>query len=110
MNLTLNVVEENERSILNASGEIDAYTAPKLKELLLPLTEVEGNTVEVNLENVNYMDSTGLGVFISALKSTKENNSTLTLSNLQDRVLRIFEITGLDEIMDIRSAIRGGND
>ncbi|WP_067730250.1 STAS domain-containing protein [Oceanobacillus damuensis] len=110
MNLTMNVIEENEKSILNVSGEIDAYTAPKLKETLLPLTKEEEKTVEVNLENVNYMDSTGLGVFISALKSAKESNSKLTLVNLQDRVLRIFEITGLDDIIDIRAAIRGGNE
>ncbi|WP_249872725.1 STAS domain-containing protein [Oceanobacillus saliphilus] len=110
MNLTVNVVEENEKSILNVVGEIDAYTAPKLKETLLPLTRAEGKIIEVNLENVNYMDSTGLGVFISALKSTKESNSKLMLVNLQERVLRIFEITGLDEIMDIKAAIRGGNE
>lgn len=110
MNLTVNVNEESEKSILNVSGEIDIYTAPKLKETLLPLTKVEGKTVEVNLENVNYMDSTGLGTFISALKSTKENNSKLTLVNLQDRVMRIFEITGLDDVIDIKAAIRGGNE
>ncbi|MBP2079804.1 STAS domain-containing protein [Oceanobacillus polygoni] len=110
MNLTVNVVEENEKSVLNVSGEIDAYTAPKLKESLLPLTKKENNKVEVNLEKVTYMDSTGLGVFVSALKSTKENNSTLTLLNLQDRVFRIFKITGLDEVITIRAAIRGGNE
>ncbi|MGJ9459401.1 STAS domain-containing protein [Oceanobacillus sp. CF4.6] len=110
MNLTVKVVEGIEKSILNVAGEIDAYTAPKLKEALLPLTKVDGRIVEVDMENVNYMDSTGLGVFISALKSTKESNSTLTLINLQDRVHRIFEITGLDEIMDIKATIRGGNE
>ena len=110
MNLTVNVVEESGKSVLNLSGEIDAYTAPQLKESLLPLTQRKGNTVEVNLENVNYMDSTGLGIFVSALKSTKENGSKLVLVNLQDRILRIFEITGLDDIIEIRAAIRGGNE
>ncbi|ASK61248.1 anti-anti-sigma factor [Virgibacillus phasianinus] len=108
MNLEIDVVEENSKSKLNVSGEIDAYTAPKLKEALLPLTKVSGNTVEVNLDEVGYMDSTGLGVFISALKSTKEFDSHLVLVNLQERVLRLFKITGLDEIMDINSGIRGG--
>ncbi|MFC4025321.1 STAS domain-containing protein [Oceanobacillus longus] len=110
MNLTVKVVDGIEKSILHVAGEIDAYTAPKLKEALLPLTKVDGRIVEVDLENVNYMDSTGLGVFISALKSTKESNSSLTLINLQDRVHRIFEITGLDEVIDIKATIRGGNE
>lgn len=110
MNLTVNVVEAGEKSILNVSGEIDAYTAPKLKDTLLPLCKEDGKIIEVNLENVNYMDSTGLGVFVSALKSTKENNSSLALVNLQDRVLRIFQITGLDDVITIKAAIRGGNE
>ncbi|CDQ40901.1 MULTISPECIES: STAS domain-containing protein [Virgibacillus] len=110
MNLSVDVVEETNKSIVNLAGEIDAYTAPELKEALLPLTKQSGHLVEVDLEQVNYMDSTGLGIFISALKSTKENNSQMTLVNIQDRVLRLFKITGLDEIMDINSAIRGGSE
>ncbi|MBP1950640.1 STAS domain-containing protein [Virgibacillus litoralis] len=109
MNLKVDVAEENEKSIVSLIGEIDAYTAPQLKESLLPLTRIDNQLVEVDLEDVNYMDSTGLGVFISALKSTKENNSHLKLVNLQNRVLRLFKITGLDEIIDITTAIRGGN-
>ncbi|MGP4107477.1 STAS domain-containing protein [Virgibacillus sp. L01] len=109
MNLKVEVSEESAKSIVGLSGEIDAYTAPQLKESLLPLTRIESQLVEVDLEYVNYMDSTGLGVFISALKSTKENNSHLKLVNVQDRVLRLFKITGLDEIIDITTAIRGGN-
>lgn len=110
MNLVVDIVEENELSKLIITGEIDAYTAPKLKDALLPLTKVSGKTVEVDLNEVSYMDSTGLGVFIGALKSTKEYNSHMRLINLQDRVLRLFKITGLDEIIEISDGIRGGQE
>lgn len=110
MNLAIDVIKENEKSIVNLSGEIDAYTAPQLKEALIPLTKQSDHIVEVDLENINYMDSTGLGVFISALKSTKEHGSSLKLVNIQGRVLRLFKITGLDEIIDIDAAIRGGSE
>lgn len=109
MNLIIDVIEETDKSIVSLSGEIDAYTAPQLKEAIIPLTRQKNNTVEVDLENVNYMDSTGLGVFISALKATKEHESYLKLVNIEERVLRLFKITGLDEIMDINAAIRGVN-
>ncbi|MBP2258317.1 STAS domain-containing protein [Virgibacillus alimentarius] len=108
MNLDINVTNLNDKSTCAVAGEIDIYTAPKLKEAILPLTKQKGQLVEVDLENVSYMDSTGLGVFISALKSTKENDSQLKLVNLQDRVLRLFNITGLNEIMDLNSTIHGG--
>ncbi|MEN2769206.1 anti-sigma factor antagonist [Ornithinibacillus xuwenensis] len=110
MNLQIHIEEGNDKSHVHLSGEIDVYTAPKLKDALIPLTSKQGNTIEVNLEQVKYMDSTGLGVFVNALKSSKENGSKLKLINLQDRVLRLFQITGLQEIMDINATIRGVNE
>lgn len=110
MDLEMQVKEETNKSIVILSGEIDAYTAPKLKDTLVPLTTEPEQTVEVNLGDVSYMDSTGLGVFISALKSTKENNSHMKLVDLQKRVYRLFNITGLIEVMDVKAAIRGGNE
>ncbi|HLR52230.1 MAG TPA: STAS domain-containing protein [Candidatus Avamphibacillus sp.] len=107
MNLNIEVEDNDNKKTMYLSGEIDIYTAPKLKKELLNLTKNNGVTVNVDMNNVNYMDSTGLGVFISAVKSTKENNSHLKLVNLHERVLRLFEITGLIEIMDIQPAIRG---
>ncbi|WP_026770887.1 MULTISPECIES: STAS domain-containing protein [Sediminibacillus] len=109
MNLDINVSDKDSTAVVALAGEIDAFTAPQLKEQLLPLTKESGKVVEVNLENVNYMDSTGLGVFVSALKSTKENNSELKLVQLQDRVMRLFEITGLTDIINIDSTVRGGS-
>ncbi|SHN32013.1 STAS domain-containing protein [Gracilibacillus kekensis] len=108
MNLEIEVMENDEKQQVKLTGEIDAYTAPKLKEALLPLTKMGNTTVVVDLEQVNYMDSTGLGVFISALKSTKEYGSELRLVALQGRVQRLFEITGLDSVLNIDSTVRGG--
>ncbi|MGP4070880.1 STAS domain-containing protein [Halobacillus sp. B29] len=108
MNLTIDVTNKENVAYVVLSGEVDAFTAPKLKDALLPLTKEEGQTVEVDLQHVNYMDSTGLGVFISALKSTKEYNTDLKLVQMQERVYRLFKITGLTEIMNIDSTVQGG--
>lgn len=109
INLDIQVVENDLTTTMVLAGEIDAYTAPKLKEALLPLTQKDGVMVIVDLEKVDYLDSTGLGVFISALKSTKEYGSELKLLQLQDRVRRLFEITSLDSIITIETTVRGGN-
>ncbi|MFD2043845.1 STAS domain-containing protein [Ornithinibacillus salinisoli] len=107
MNLEINVTEDSAKILVHLSGEIDVYTAPKLKDTLLQLTSNNGNDIQVDLSQVSYMDSTGLGVFISALKSAKESGSTVTLVNLRERVLRLFQITGLDQIIDINLGERG---
>lgn len=103
MNLSIDIIEEGNESLVKLTGEIDVYTAPKLKKELLPLTSKKGNNVRINLENTTYLDSTGLGVFISAYKSSKENSSKLELFHLQDRVLRLFEVTGLNKIMNVKT-------
>lgn len=107
MNLEINRSEDKKGAILSLSGEIDAYTAPQLKESFGTLLGQEDQTIIVDMEKVTYMDSTGLGVFISALKSAKEKNKQLKLVNIQERVYRLFQITGLDEIMDLKAVIRG---
>lgn len=109
MNLTIDTEQEHDRTVLFLSGELDIYTAPDLKEKLVPLVEQENAMVEIDMDEVNYMDSTGIGVFIHALKTAKQSGSKLKLTNLQEKTLRLFEITGLDEVLDINSSIRGGN-
>lgn len=106
MNLEIDIVRKKEKSNVYLSGEIDLYTAPKLKEAVLPLTKKSGYQIEVDFDGVNYMDSTGLGVFISVLKSTKEHGSHFKIINMHDKVFRLFKITGLHEIIDVHSKTR----
>lgn len=82
-------------------GEIDAFTAPKLREVLVPVTEERNKQIIIDLTDVQYIDSTGLGVFIGALKSSHNYDSHIKLCGLSDRVLRLFKITGLDEVIEI---------
>lgn len=102
MNLAIEVEEDSNHYVVKLSGEIDVYTAPDLKDRLLPLTEGSGNLIQIDLANTTYLDSTGLGVFISAYKSTREHQSQLELIHVKDRVLRLFKVTGLDEIMNLK--------
>ncbi|MEC2078049.1 anti-sigma factor antagonist [Metabacillus fastidiosus] len=99
----------NETAIVFVSGEIDAFTAPKLKEELLPLTEEQKMTLIVSLEDVSYIDSTGLGVFVGLFKQIKKNDGELKLVNLSERLRRLFEITGLNNIIDISSESEVGD-
>ncbi|WP_377891885.1 STAS domain-containing protein [Alkalihalobacillus sp. R86527] len=104
MNLQIKQEDQGNTHHLYIAGEVDAYTAPQLREALLPLTGKESHETLVHLGDVNYMDSTGLGVFVGALKSSKEHGSTLKLRGMTSRVQRLFEITGLDEVIDIEDA------
>ncbi|ADH98073.1 STAS domain-containing protein [Salisediminibacterium selenitireducens] len=101
MNLSVSVKEGETSNVAYVSGEVDVYTASKLKETLNPLAEQENKDLYVDLSNVEYIDSTGLGIFIGTLKLTEKSGSNLKLRGLNDRVLRLFEITGLNEVIEI---------
>lgn len=102
MNLVIDVQQNEHEYLIKLKGEIDVYTAPKLKEQLLPLTEKEGVKIQIDLLETTYLDSTGLGVFISAFKTTQTNNSELEIIHVNERILRLFTVTGLDKVLKLK--------
>ncbi len=102
MNLTMNSRTPNETTcVLEIEGEVDVYTAPQLKQDIVQIAERGVKHLIINLSKVEYLDSTGLGVLIGGLKRLREGEGNLVLVGPGMRILRIFEITGLDKIFDI---------
>ncbi len=108
MNISIDIREQELQTTITLAGEIDAYTAPKLRETAFPYTEKQYANVVIDLSGVSYMDSTGLGVFVGLFKSLNANEGTLKLVGLSDRLKRLFDITGLADIMNINSVAEGG--
>ncbi|AKL85603.1 anti-sigma factor antagonist RsbV [Bacillus atrophaeus] len=107
MNLTVNVKQNDNDIQVQIAGEIDVYSAPSLREKLVPLAE-QGADIHICLKDVSYMDSTGLGVFVGVFKTVKKEGGSLKLENLSERLIRLFEITGLKDIIDISAKSEGG--
>jgi len=101
MNLQVELLEENSVQCFKIIGEIDAFTAPVLRERLASAENVKGLQAELNLSEVGYMDSTGLGVFVGFYKAVKTNGGHVKITGVNNRLKRLFEITGLDEVIDI---------
>lgn len=102
MNLTMHSRTPNETTcILAIEGEVDVYTSPQLKQDIIQYAEQGVKHLIINLAQVEYLDSTGLGVLIGGLKRMRENNGNMALVGPGMRISRIFEITGLDKIFDI---------
>jgi anti-sigma B factor antagonist len=101
MNLQILIEEKEQTSTFYLKGEVDVFTAPNLKEKLLTKLQNENTEVIIDLSDVHYMDSTGLGVLIGGLKAAKKSNSHIKLRNATPRLERLFTITGLVEVMEI---------
>ncbi len=102
MNLTISERSPNpETRILDVEGEIDVYTSTQLKEQIINTIATGVKYVAMNLAKVDYLDSTGLGVLIGALKRLREKQGNLVIVSPSMRIMRIFEITGLYKIFTI---------
>jgi anti-sigma B factor antagonist len=92
---------DERRHVISPEGEVDALTAPRLGRRLLGLAD-EGKTgVVVDLSAVTFMDSTGLGVLLNALRALGPRRGRLALVCPNERVLRPFQVTGLASLMPI---------
>ena len=91
--------------VIDVQGEIDIYTAPRLRELLIDLVSTGSYQLVVNLDKVGFLDSTGLGVLVGGLRRVRAHDGSLDLVCTQQRILKIFRITGLTEVFGIFDSV-----
>ncbi|GAA1111851.1 MULTISPECIES: STAS domain-containing protein [Nocardiopsis] len=106
MDLKLDHYTKDDTEIVVVEGEIDVYTAPRLRELLIDLVNKGNFHLVVNMEKVEFLDSTGLGVLVGGLKRVRAHDGTLDLVCTQERILKIFRITGLTKVFGIYESVQ----
>jgi anti-sigma B factor antagonist len=80
---------------LRITGEIDAYTAPQLRDHVIKLLANGSRHILVDLRGVDFLDSTGLGALVGSLKRIREQDGSLALVVSTEKILTIFRVTGL---------------
>jgi anti-sigma B factor antagonist len=105
MDLRLEVSERGDWSVLTVGGEIDVATAPRLREQLIALVNDQRYRIVVDLDAVDFIDSTGLGVLIGALKRVRTHEGDLALVCSEPRILKVFEITGLLSVFAVHASV-----
>jgi anti-sigma B factor antagonist len=105
VDLTMSTRVEGDRTVVAVGGEIDVYTAPKLREHIIDLVSGGAYQLIIDMENVDFLDSTGLGVLVGGLKRVRAHDGSLHLVCTQDRILKIFRITGLTKVFAIHATV-----
>jgi anti-sigma B factor antagonist len=101
MELQLATRHEDGVAVVSAVGEVDVFTAPGLDTALDAELAAGNSRLVVDLSDVAFLDSTGLGVLVKALKHAREADGWLHLVITSDRIRKIFDITGLDASIPI---------
>ena len=87
--------------ICAAEGDIDINTSPQVKKMFDKVLKDKSGKVLINLQKVEYIDSSGLATLVEILKNIKSYGGKLKLSNLSNKVKSLFEITKLEKLFDI---------
>lgn len=96
----------SDRYLITVSGEVDLATSPDLDVAIITAIDSGTSSVVIDLTDVSFMDSSGLGVIVRALKRCREAENDLDLVITNERVLKVFGITGLDQVIPIHASIQ----
>lgn len=92
-------------TVIAASGEIDVATAAELRDQLTRLIADDHRQLVVDLEGVDFIDSTGLGVLVGAVRRARSADGDLRLVCTNSRLLKVFDVTGLGAVFTIATSV-----
>ena len=95
----------SDRYVITVSGEVDLASSPDLDTAIIAAIESGSSSLVIDLTDVSFMDSSGLGVIVRGLKRCREADKDLDLVITNERVLKVFGITGLDQVIPIHDSI-----
>lgn len=105
MSMQIELTPDSTRYVISVSGEVDLATSPDLDSAVVGALEFGTAALAIDLTNVTFMDSSGLGVIVRGLKRCRESDIELDLVITNERVLKVFGITGLDQVIPIHDAL-----
>lgn len=99
----ININESNGRTVMEVveTNRITVVNAGELKTALGEQLRANGRSVLLDLSEIKYMDSTGISVLISALKTSRENGSAFAIRGINPEVGKVLSLMKLDTVFDI---------
>jgi len=93
------------RTVVEIVGEIDAYTAGPLRKSLVTLSQAGHHKLIIDMTAVAFMDSSGLGVLVGAMKRARNNRGDLCIVGARERILQTLRITGLIRVFPLYASL-----
>lgn len=94
-------LEDGWLAVIHISGELDAYMADDVRERVEEVLGSGARWLLIDLTDVEYLDSTGLGIMVGAAKRANDRNGDIAIVCHRPTVLRVFEISGTKELLNV---------
>ena len=105
MLFSLQVFDRGAWSVVAVTGELELGTAPRLRQQVVSLVGDGHRHIVIDLSGVEFVDSLGLGVLVSALKRIRAHEGELRVAGPVPRVRALFALTRLEEIIDVYESV-----
>lgn len=86
---------------VKVTGDIEMMTIKEFKDKLLNLGKESDKDIELDMADVNYIDSSGVGVLISLLKLQKKKEKTVVITEVSDKVLNVLKLSSLADVFNL---------
>ena len=105
VDLTVHTVDHTDAKVVSVGGELDALSAPDLDSALTSATTHPRPCLVVDLSEVTFMDSTGLGVLIKAARASAESQIEFSVVVTSPRVRKLLTITGMEGPLSVTDSL-----
>ncbi|WP_350445925.1 anti-sigma F factor antagonist [Anaeromonas frigoriresistens] len=100
----MNIKFNNQKNTLfvDLNGELDHHNAQKIREKIDSHINENGyKNISLNLQGLNFMDSSGIGLIMGRYKLVNELGGTVFLTNVNPRVAKILDMSGIHKLVDV---------
>lgn len=108
--LIINITSAGAFPVLELSGEVDAYTCSQFRDALIKTLDQDSHNLIIDMDKVEYIDSSGLGALVGGLKRSSEKNGQIYIVCNNPQVAKVFEITGLCRVFPVYSNLDEAKD
>ncbi|MEA2477683.1 MAG: anti-sigma factor antagonist [Actinomycetota bacterium] len=103
--IDIEVQDTGSYTVLRPTGDLDVYTVGSLRDALGRMVDDDSPKVVVDLDQVPFMDSSGLGALMGGVRRLRESGGDLAIACTREQHLKLFTITGFGEGVSIAPTV-----
>lgn len=103
--MKIEIVDYQGMKVITPAGEIDMHSSPELRKEIMAHVGQRITPLVVDMQQVTYIDSSGIATFVEGLKGTMSYGGKLKLLALAPQIREIFSFSKLDKVFEIHSSV-----